>query len=402
MRRGGRPSGAPLVRVRRTPGRRRYVQQYRHSPAKATGVGNDLPHGRHRGHRDGHRDRRVVARRVAAGPAPGAGVTIVDFQQIRCDTREWSPLAGDRTRAATRNFNRSGGRQFERSSVKCSEGESQRELHRSSQQPHGHSLAAAPDRRSLQRTTLPYSETNRRRIRMRPAATPLVLLGAGVLALLSTVMPPAAASTTADVNFTGTWALDGGLDSPCPITMTKTPCPPTSRLVLDLPLQGDPVPQGHLEWTGNRRGITQFRTNTGAGGCTIKGTSGLNKQPPKQPGPFTHDCTMTSAASPSGKPNYVQGHCDLLGGQMFVVLTDALGQTYELDIHFSIPGGTPIGHWRKRGGPSQHGKVGGLLGAAPEGLPHTNTNSCRNKTATRFVVSGTFTITQDPALSPPP
>ena len=233
---------------------------------------------------------------------------------------------------------------------------------------------------------------------MRSRLARLGLLGVGVLALLGSTTPPAQAHTDAVVTFTALVRLDGGLDYPC----LNKPCPPTATTVLDLPLQNYPVNTNtHVEWTGNRRGIQSIASGGNPGGCTIEGIQGLNKQPPKQPGPFVHGCSFTTAQNPNGKPNYVKGHCGLSGGQVFVVLTDDLGQRYEFDVHFTSTA-TVInftGHWRKQNNPEQHGKLVGTTSATPAGVVDQN-NSCANKTARIFNLAGTLEMTQDPLLLP--
>ena len=234
---------------------------------------------------------------------------------------------------------------------------------------------------------------------MRSRLARLGLLGVGVLALLGSTTPPALAHTDAVVTFVGFATLDGGLNYPCfPAGAPSLPCPPTPTTVLDLPLQNYPVNTNtHVEWTGNRRTVTAISSTT----CTVEGVQGLNKQPPKQPGPYVHSCDFTVGQNPSGKPNYVQGHCGLSGGQVYVTLRDALGQTYDADIHFTSTA-TLInftGHWRKRGNPEQHGKIVGTTTATPAGVVDP-ANSCQNKTATRFDLRGTFEMTQDPLLLP--
>ena len=232
---------------------------------------------------------------------------------------------------------------------------------------------------------------------MRSRLARLGLLGVGVVALLGNTTPPASAHTDAVVTFIGTAILDGGLDAPCVLgpdpngTLTGLPCPPTPTTVLDLPLQGYPVNTNtHVEWMGNRRGV--FISSSL---CTVEGVQGLNKP---SPGPYTHPCDFTSGAGPL--PNYVLGHCGLSGGQVFVTLSDALGQIFDADIHFtSTVTITFTGHWHKRGAPSQHGKLVGELNATPAGTADPN-NSCTNKTARIFELRGTATLTQDPRLLP--
>ena len=237
---------------------------------------------------------------------------------------------------------------------------------------------------------------------MRSRLARLGLLGVGVLALLGSTTPPAQAHTDAVATFQAVATLDGGLDYPCILgpdpdgTLTGLPCPPTPITGFDLPLQGQPVNTNtHVEWTGNRRGVSILSTV-----CTSEGVQGLNKP---SPGPFVHTCTIATGQNPNGKQNYVRGHCGLSGGQVYVTLTDSLGQTYDADIHFTSTA-TVInftGHWRKRGVPSQHGKIVGTNTALAAGEPLTTTNSCTNKTARIFNLTGSFAVTQDPLLLPP-
>ena len=225
----------------------------------------------------------------------------------------------------------------------------------------------------------------------------LALLAVGVVALLGTTTPPAVAHTDAVVTLTATAVLDGGLDYTCLLNFDQSlPCPPTPTTVLDLPLQGYPVNTNtHVEWMGNRRGVSIFSNL-----CTSEGVQGFNKQPPKQPGPYIHACDFATGQNPNGKPNYVRGHCELSGGQVYLTLRDALGQIFDLDVHFTSTGTIHVtGHWRKRGDPSQHGKLVGEVDAAPSGLLDPN-NSCFNKTARFFELVGTVTLTQDPLLLP--
>ena len=228
---------------------------------------------------------------------------------------------------------------------------------------------------------------------MRSRLTRLGPLAVGVVALLGTTTPPAVGHTDAAVTFFGILALDAGIDYAC-LDFTL-PCPPTPTFVLDLPLQGYPVNTNtHVEWTGNRRNIS-----IDSSGCTVEGVQGLNKQPPKQPGPYIHACNFGTGQNPNGKPNYVRGHCELSGGQVYMTLNDALGQTFDADIHFTSLHWTYLtGHWRKRGNPEQHGKIVGEFNANPAGLSGTTTNSCTNKTARIFDFRGTATLTQDPLL----
>ena len=227
----------------------------------------------------------------------------------------------------------------------------------------------------------------------------LALLAVGVVALLGTTTPPAVAHTDAVVTFTGVVVLDAGLDYACLLTVgdPTLPCPPQPTFVLDLPLQGYPVNTNtHVEWTGNRRNIS-----IGSTVCTVEGLQGFDKQPPKQPGPYIHACDFGTGQNPSGKPNYVRGHCELSGGQVYVTLRDALGQTFDLDIHITSLHWTYLtGHWRKRDNPEQHGKIVGELSTTPSGLQGTPENSCFNKTARIFDLRGTVTLTQDPLLLP--
>lgn len=67
----------------------------------------------------------------------------------------------------------------------------------------------------------------------------------------------------------------------------------------------------------------------------MEGTQGLDKQSPKTPGPFLHDCSFNSALNPNGKSNYLLGYCGYNGGQAFIRLSDVLGRIYELDIHYT-------------------------------------------------------------------
>ena len=239
---------------------------------------------------------------------------------------------------------------------------------------------------------------------MRSRLARLGLLTVAVLALpVVTTAPPAQAHMDSVVTFTGITTADGGLDYAC-VDFNK-PCPPTPTTVLDLPLQDDPIPLNtntHVEWSGNRRGFGISSTI-----CTMEGVQSPRQDPPPKPGgPFVHTCSFGTAQNPSGKPNYVQGHCESAGGQAFVVINDALGQTYEADVHFSggFTGAASsghiqlTGHWRKRSDPSRHGKIVGDLRASQAGLEPTPTNSCLNKTASIFNFSGTATLIQNPTL----
>ena len=233
----------------------------------------------------------------------------------------------------------------------------------------------------------------------------LALFAVGVLALLGSTTPPVQAHTDSVVIIQAVATLDGGLDYPCILgpdpdsTLTGLPCPPTPTTVLDLPLQGDIGinTNNHVEWRGNRRGVSLLSII-----CTSEGVQGFNKQPPKEPGLYIHACSFATGQNPNGKPNYVSGHCGLSGGQVYLTLHNALGQTFDADIHFTSTATLMnfTGHWRKRGDPEQHGKVVGTNTANAAGDPGTNTNSCLNKTARVFILTGSFAVTHDPLLLP--
>jgi hypothetical protein len=231
-------------------------------------------------------------------------------------------------------------------------------------------------------------------MRMRSKLTRLGVVATGLLGLLSTTAPPAHSATVMTAAFEATVVLDGPLDYPCNPTVPGLPCPPPApTLVTDLPLPGEISPtftNFHLDYGHNLRNIAGIAPVL----CTDAAANVLKDKAPTHEGDCGFSNPIPKEPVPSGNQNTVSGYCGLSGGQVTVNFTDALGQTFYVDLHFTGEATTLTftGHARKRAD-GQTGKVvgEGVAVPLPDVLVPPSGNSCLSKTATRFTVVGTVT-----------
>jgi hypothetical protein len=226
---------------------------------------------------------------------------------------------------------------------------------------------------------------------MKTTLSRLGMVAAGLVALLCTSAAPVGATTHLSAAFQGTMTLDGPFSYPCvgASAIDITLCPASPRLVTDLPLADDIVPTNfHIDYGHNKRHIISLGTTV----CE-DAAENLNKNDKAPTHVGACDLLLTPKTTPTADDNTVSGHCGLVGGQCTLLFTDALGQTFLLDIHFTsvFPPPTLLltGHARKlTGSPQQTGKLVGEAEAVPLPdnfpAPPPEGNSCLAKSATLF------------------
>jgi hypothetical protein len=210
--------------------------------------------------------------------------------------------------------------------------------------------------------------------------------------------PPAHATTSMLVKVVGTMVLAAPLGDPCigpggtadPLLCTTRHLNmhptngdfvPTALTVMDLPLPGDPVPQGHIDYHHNKTNIAALFSIT----C-VNVVSNLNK-PGKA---FAHAGACGLGLGAGTLPNTIAGDCKNMSGQVILFFTDALGQTHTFDLHITGAAEKLVltGHSKKVGS-TQSGLVVGTLKVVPPNKA-TQGTGCTNKTARQFGIVGTF------------
>lgn len=202
--------------------------------------------------------------------------------------------------------------------------------------------------------------------------TRLATVALAALTLVGGVTSPAHATTKAEVAFTGTLEVTGGIGYPLVTLGTTTPG--TSCLTLP----GDPVPQCHPVYDHQR--TVSLTANIS---CRDEVT---NTNKAGKPAATTGACSISAGGT-------ITGHCGLSGGQLSGNYVDSSTNSYDFNVHFTEVAGklTADGHITKRNsGRTGLLKITGL--AIPEAsLP--GGPSCTNKTQERFIVSGNATGT---------
>ena len=208
--------------------------------------------------------------------------------------------------------------------------------------------------------------------------TRLAAVAVGVLAMVGAVTTPAHANTTAEITFTGTATVTGGIGYPN--TLPIPPETPTTQCLDPLP-DGNPVPNCHTHYTHHQRSVSFFSDNCVDAGVNV---GKLTKVPA-----FAGPCSIVA---PTG---YVTGHCGLSGGQVTGTYVSSEPQVFEFNVHFSGVGGELVitGHVTK---PStgQSGKITAVVTAVPvieTPVLTTPNQSCTNKTQEDFNIVGEAT-----------
>ena len=217
---------------------------------------------------------------------------------------------------------------------------------------------------------------------MRSRLVRLGVVAAGVLGLFGTYLPAAHANTTLEAVFLADVTVTGGIGYP----VVTLPVPPPVPGRTCLPLNGvldavDDLVNCHFVYD-HQRAVT-------GGSAECEDVAANVDKPGKAPA-HAGPCQFLVWGT-------VTGHCGLSGGQVFVTFTDALGQTFTLDLHFNGVGTVLAftGHWHKAGS-NQHGKVVAEAVAVP--VPEIGGRSCLTKTQEQFLVAGTATAVTDPTL----
>lgn len=215
-----------------------------------------------------------------------------------------------------------------------------------------------------------------------------------LVALLGMTAPPAHATSAVVLVFTGVAQTDGPMGFPC--------TPPTSKLCPQgfpnplgpggLPLVGttNPLPLTiALGQTINSGGLPYLhggQTRNFAFSSDICVTTGVNVL--KGGKPTAH----ANAGCAIGAIGTISGWCRVSTGKLTGTMTDGLGQTYSLDLHWFEAGHMAIfGHWTKSNG--QTGLIRGIadVTALPDFIT-LPTNFCHALTARTFLISGALQL----------
>jgi hypothetical protein len=252
---------------------------------------------------------------------------------------------------------------------------------------------------------------------MRSTIVRLGGVAVGLLALVGGLTPPAHATTVLAAAFVGTATLAAPFGYPCvgtgaTLTIDTRLCPtegkmnnpnilapsdPTDVLQLvrlathaaglltasQLTLPGalGAVPQHHIDLHHNRTTVTV----TSVANQCVDVAANVSK-PGKAP---THAGLCSFGPDPTPPlSSTAAGNCGLSSGQVAVRFRDALGQDFDLDLHFLGLGGVIVfeGHSVKVTG-GQRGLVVGVTLAIPP-IPTVTAGSCTNKTARTFTLVG--------------
>lgn len=232
---------------------------------------------------------------------------------------------------------------------------------------------------------------------MRSRFAHLGIVAVCLAALLGLTTPPAHATSAVVLEFNGAAQLDGPLGYPCSPSNSKL-CP-----------QGFPNPIGpggtFLALTTNSLPLTVLdtfpttvelgmlpyihggQTRAFAFGSFVCVLAGVNAV--KAGKPIVH----ANAGCSISATGVIAGWCWLSTGKLSGTVTDGLGQTYFIDLHwYEAVLMTISGHWAKANG--QTGLLRGILNASA--IPDNSTtppgNSCSALTATQFLVSGTVVL----------
>lgn len=239
---------------------------------------------------------------------------------------------------------------------------------------------------------------------MRARLARVGLVAVGLLALVGGLTPPAHSATYLLAEFVGEAELVAPLGYPCigpGGTLDLGLCPHTK---VDTPLTQSPltlltrIGSTHVTTTQIYPDLHHNKTTVAAIRSTTCVDEAVNVNKASKAPTHAGLCSFTIDTTPKPGGNTVAGNCGLSSGQVEVFFTDALGQTFHLDVHFIGLASKLVieGHATKlTGTPRQVGLVVGVVEAVPPNKTLSGTG-CNNKTARLFTIVGAIATVTTP------